>query len=230
MGNAGSPPDGYAGDPPNNRYCTSCHAGVLNGGPGYVVIRGLPTTYSPGDTFYLSVVVYDTSKQRYGCEMVAKDTLGNVVGSFLTNGPNTQVSYAGYAKHQNAPYATDSFAFGFKYVAPTDYNGPIIFYAVGNAADGNGQNTNDNVYATVDTVHSTVSIAERYREVGVEFVGNSVLIRGRGEFFEVSLYTLNGRRVALFSGIVFGRRRVDVKGRGVVLVRSGRRVWVFKSI
>jgi len=119
-----------------------------------VTVRGIPSSYDPATTYTLSLVVYDTTAARFGGEMVAKDTAGNVVGSFTPTGPNTTVTSGGYAVHESAPYAVDSFAFVFEYTTPdaSTYSGPIVIYAVGNAANGNGNTIGDNVYSFVDTL------------------------------------------------------------------------------
>ncbi len=226
------PPEGYAGDPPNNRYCTSCHTGSLNSGPGWVTVRGLPATYDPATTYTLTLVVYDTTAARFGCEMVAKDTTGNVVGSFTPVGPNTTVTSGGYAVHENAPYAVDSFAFVFEYTTPdaSTYSGPIVIYAVGNAADGNGSTLGDNVYSFVDTLLSTTDVSEVVRAGGVMLNGRILTVEARGEVVDVKLYGKDGRMKRVFTGIVFGRRSIHLKDGGVLVVKMGKRVRVFKVL
>ncbi len=227
-----SPPDGYAGDPPNNRYCTSCHTGSLNSGPGTVYVSGLPSFYVAGTTYTFTVVVKDSTASRFGCEMVAKDTAGNVVGTFAASGPNTTVSSGGYAKHENAPYAADSFAFVFEYTAPdtSTYSGPIIVYAVGNAANGNGASSGDNIYSFVDTLMPATAVSEVVRAGGVLLRGREVIVEARGEAVDIRFYGKDGRGRRIFTGVVFGRRRFALPGSGVVLVKIGKRVRAFKVL
>lgn len=227
-----SPPDGYAGDPPGNRYCTSCHTGSLNSGPGAVYVTGVPTFYAAGSTYTFTLVVQDSTGVRFGCEMVAKDTSGNVVGTFTPSGPNTTVSSAGYAKHENAPYAEDSFAFVFEYTAPdaSTYAGPIILYAVGNASNGDGSTSGDNVYFYVDTLLSATAVSEIVRAGGVALRGRKVVVEVRGEAVDIRLYGRDGRGRRIFTGVVFGRREFSLPSGGVVIVRVGKRLKVFKVL
>ena len=226
------PPEGYAGDPPYNRYCTSCHTGTLNSGPGRVYVSGLPTLYEPSTTYTLTVVVWDSTANRYGCEMVAKDTAGNVVGTFTEAGPNTNVTPGGYATHDNAPYSVDSFAFTFEYTTPdaSTYSGPIIIYAVGNAADGNGNSSGDNIYSFVDTLMPSVAVSEIARNGGAILEGRDLTVEARGEAVSVRLYGINGRVAFTFTGIIFGRRTFRLPEGGVVVVRIGKRIKVFKVL
>ncbi|NPB04175.1 MAG: hypothetical protein GXO39_07170 [Thermotogae bacterium] len=225
-----SPPDGYAGDPPSNRYCTVCHSGTLDSGPGYVRVLGIPDLYYPDSTYELTLVVFDGTASRFGCQMVAKDTSGNVVGTFTAVGPNTRVSSSGYASHDNAPYSSDSFAFVFRYQPPATYSGPIIIYAVGNAADGDGTAAGDNVYSFTDTMFAAVSVSEMPNDDDVRLFGRILSVRAKGDLVEVLLYTKEGRSQRLFSGLVIGKREIRIPSGGVVLVRIGKRVRVVKVL
>ncbi len=195
-------------------------------------VSGLPAFYEAGTTYTFAVVVKDSTASRFGCEMVAKDTAGNVVGTFTASGPNTTVSLGGYAKHENAPYAADSFAFVFEYTTPdpSSYSGPIIIYAVGNAADGNGSTSGDNVYSFVDTLMPATAVSEVVRAGGVLLDGRDVIVEAKGEAVDIRFYGRDGRGRRIFTGVLFGRRSFALPGSGVVVVRIGRQVRAFKVL
>ena len=154
----------FSTGPPANRngvtgvYCTACHrTNELNTGDGSVWVLGLPAAWVPGQTYPLQVVVTHPTAIRFGFELSAIGANGDQAGDLIAgadgrtriisadvNGKTVQ-----FIEHTSAGATIGgSNVFQFTYRAPTDANfGSIRFNVAGNAANGNGANTGDFIYA-----------------------------------------------------------------------------------
>ncbi len=215
-----SPPDGYAGDPPNNAYCTACHTGApLNPGNGSVYIPNLPAFFSPNNSYDLNIVVKGVGTKRFGFEMIIKDLNNNVIGTIQAIGPNTTVSAAGYAKHQNAPLSTDSFVFQIRWNTPANPPSQVRIYLVGNVANGNGQSTGDSIYSKVYTLDAS-SIAE-IKDVLVYKRGNKLIVEANMKIpIMIEFYREDGSKQVLLNTSLQGKKVLQIKGRGIVRVKG----------
>lgn len=147
--NASTPPVGYT-NAPGQQNCTSCHSGTLNSGSGSVTLTGLPATgYTPGASYSLTINVNETGKVRYGFEMIALTTANAQAGTFsLISTTNTALQTSGgktYVSHRNA---SSTKTWNINWQAPATNVGAVSFYLVGNAANGNGGDSGDNIYST----------------------------------------------------------------------------------
>ena len=76
--NSSNPPDGYHGETLN---CSSCHSGSsVNSGDGGINLSGLPSNYTPGQTYDLSITVSGTQTNGYGFQLIPKAN-GSVSGN-----------------------------------------------------------------------------------------------------------------------------------------------------
>ena len=140
---------------PGEGECTDCHFGVLNPDSGSVNVNFFgEVAYSPGGVYSVEVNISQTMSV-YGFSLVALDANGANAGSFnLTNTSNTKTaSTAGktYISHKDAVTQNTS-SWSFEWVAPNTSMGDVIFYASGNAANGDGGTAGDKVYTTMDTL------------------------------------------------------------------------------
>lgn len=155
----------YAGGPPANRngltgqFCTACHrTNPLNSGEGSVRIVGLPSAWAPGESYTLRVVVSHPTAIRWGFEFSATGANGDQAGEIVPGADGrTQVitevvntKTVQFIEHNTVGSTIGSpSTFQFTYRAPTDATfGSIRFNVAGNAANGNGANTGDFIYAT----------------------------------------------------------------------------------
>src|SRR5688572_23604393 len=148
--NAFTPPIGYTGAP-GQATCVSCHSGTLNSGTGSLALLGTPSGgYVPETTYSLQINVNDASKTRFGFEMVALTSANAQAGTFsLMSTNNTALQTSGgktYVSHKNASSTNNTWTFNWQ--APATNVGPVTFYFVGNAANGNNTDTGDNIYST----------------------------------------------------------------------------------
>jgi uncharacterized protein (TIGR03437 family) len=134
--------------------CTSCHLGTALNASGGSVIARIPQFYTPGATYVIDVTVTDTTggRGRWGFELAARFTDGSQAGSFTIMGTNTSVQMGSnnvqYAGHYSAVRQTgSSYTYQVNWTAPSTANGDIVFNAAGNAANGDGTNGGDHIYA-----------------------------------------------------------------------------------
>jgi len=166
---SGGPPDGFCSDPPLFRSCTACHSSFpLNSGNGALTLIGLPSTYTPGETYHFNVHLVDPGQRRWGFELTAIQPISGDEGGTLIveNAVTTQVSYGtgldrDYAKQTTAgTFANATFGdWGLYWVAPLAGAGTVRFYVAGNAANNNAMPSNDFIYAITADVTESISVA-----------------------------------------------------------------------
>lgn len=139
-------------------YCTSCHSDYsLNSGGGSVTVSGLPSGfYQAGVAYPFTVTVNFPSAtiKKWGFAIKAVNpTGGAAVGTFsTTNTTYTRISN-NEATSKTAPSTAagaNSYTFtGLTWTAPTtgSTTPTVKFYYVGNAADGDGSEAGDYIYA-----------------------------------------------------------------------------------
>jgi hypothetical protein len=151
-------PAGMTGAPPGTN-CTSCHGGSPNTGGGNVRVE-FPsgTTYTPGATYKLHIVLTDANAQRWGFEVTARrgtDRL-TLAGMLAVDNPATTQSAPGgnageYITHTaqgTAQGTTGSNSWDVNWTAPAAGSGPVTIFVAGNAANGNGNNQGDLIYTS----------------------------------------------------------------------------------
>ena len=137
-GNSSNPPNGYHGESQN---CSSCHSGNLNTGNGSISLTGLPSTYTPGQTYDLALTVLGTNSRGYGFQLTPKangSTSGNLVA--VSSGMAIE---SGSAEHRGTSIAG---SWNFQWTAPATDEGTVTFYASGLATGGSSGNDGDYVY------------------------------------------------------------------------------------
>ncbi len=154
---------------------SDCHEDGLgpNTGAGNIGISidGQPAneySYSPGETVPVQVTVDEPSaqQQRFGFQITSRTPDGcSQAGMFsMAGNPNLLLFLDNEATAPCAPepiqFAThglaatreppsmESVSFEMNWTAPTTDIGPIIFAAAGNAANGDTEETGDNIYTT----------------------------------------------------------------------------------
>lgn len=183
---------------PSEGNCTSCHTGTsLNGGSGSTSDLTLTdvnggTGYMPDSTYTLKLKFKQNSITRFGFSITALDASNNdPAGDFTITSTRTQKrtkSVSGktrqYVEHTNAGTATTSTntaEWEFEWKAPSSNVGTIKFYAVVNAANANGGNSGDQIYAKVfDMKIDGLSVATANAKDTVVCAGETVSLLGSG--------------------------------------------------
>ena len=161
-------PGGRTGSPGDNgANCTGCHAGTPINQEFWIVSSELIVSgYVPGQTYAIIVSGHDANADKFGFEATAEDNSGNKVGSFESDGFGfTQTINSNEAITHTAlgstPLADTMTFWSFTWTAPATNVGDITMYTAVNAADGNGGNSNDQVYLSQFTFsYSTVGVNE----------------------------------------------------------------------
>jgi len=149
------PPTGMASNRPYYNNCTVCHSSSLvNSGTGSVVLSGVPTVFTPGATYPITVTDTEFSARRWGFELIALRSNGSMGGTFTVTDPvNTQIVTASggldYVMHTTAgTYAglAGPRSWTVDWTAPPLADGDIAFTVSGNCANNNQFNTGDKIY------------------------------------------------------------------------------------
>jgi hypothetical protein len=151
---------------PGESTCASCHNNVpLNAGPGSISIAtNIPgNTYTPGQTYTITVTVSEATKILFGIGVEALDATNANAGTLvITNTAETHLLTASNGRINvvqqlngglvSAPGGTKSFSFDWQ--APATDIGYVKFYAAGVAANANNDETDDNTYSTFLSISS----------------------------------------------------------------------------
>ena len=144
--------------------CLQCHnqfAPPVNQGAGRVLVS--VNAYTPGSTYSLNVQVVDPSAIRWGFQLTARaagdetrqagaftpsDTirvLCDPVGEAPCNGA---LEFATHRETSTGGGVRGQRTFVVQWTAPSQDVGPVIFYAAGLAADGDGLGSGSRTYTT----------------------------------------------------------------------------------
>ena len=131
---------GYSWNPPNGMFtestnCRSCHSSYsLNSGSGSISLSGLPSSYTPGQTYDLSLIFSGTSLSSYGFQLAAQANM-NTSGTLSAVSSDMSID-ASAAEHRGA---SSSGIWNIQWTAPATDEGSVSFYAVGVAGNGGGK-------------------------------------------------------------------------------------------
>ena len=202
-GNTGSPGDGA-----NNTCAKSgCHAGTVNSGSGAVTIDAsdIPASgWLQGKTYTIKVVVAENLITNYGFQLSAENPSNNTNIGILGTGGNSKVvvSFDNWISHKGTSSTGD---WTFEWTAPTGSAEEVEFYATGNAANGNGNNTGDHIYKTNINVKRDMNptgISGISANSDFKILQNPVsdMLRFKSAVgAQFALYTLSGEMVKSFS-------------------------------
>jgi len=151
---SGGPPDGYT-NAPGEGNCTACHSTFpLNSGSGMLSLAGLPASWQPGTDYDLTLSLSDPNALRWGFELTILAPGGASTGTIAVTDAGTQTSTTGnrtYLKHTSsgtAPGTSGGKSWTLRWTAPAAGTGDVTLYVAGNAANNNGANSGDRIYAT----------------------------------------------------------------------------------
>lgn len=158
----GAPP-GRTGAPPGDN-CTACHQADVNSGPGSLRIEfSNGSTYAPGQTYKVKVILSDPAAQIWGFQITARRGAEklDLAGVFAIDNPartqfapgSTPGEYVTHTFGGTNPTAPGVGSWEVNWTAPAAGTGPVTFYAAGNAGNNNGANTGDSIYTTSLTIN-----------------------------------------------------------------------------
>src|SRR5579885_1099828 len=157
------PPDAHTGGF-GEPTCTECHFGTANSNGGKVTITGLPSAYTSGTTYNVTVTVFDTAQRRWGFELSARkqsdasqagtltkggDGFTQIASSSVTTVTNPKIQYIEHTLSGTRLGTRDSgggIPFNFTWTAPDISSGVVVFNVAANAANGDNTQNGDHIY------------------------------------------------------------------------------------
>jgi hypothetical protein len=156
FGHSTGAPPGYSGAPGENT-CVACHLGILNSGTGTLsILFPDPNGYVGGQQYPIQIMLQDPTARRWGFELSnRKEASSNFAGNFSVPNGSTSVQFETqgalqYMTHTlSGTYAmqTTSASWTINWTAPPAGTGTVRFYAAGNAANDDGTDAGDKIYA-----------------------------------------------------------------------------------
>ncbi len=246
-----SAPPGLTGAPGDSGTCTQCHGGGVNSGAGSLEIEA--TDYLPGQSQTVRVRISDPNQMRWGFSLSARRKSDQLrqAGTFTAGRFTVVETISGiqYASHFPAQQTARGagFVYELTWTAPDDSSG-VVFYASGNAANGNGASSGDNIYAAVKEIAalapstrptiSTGGVISAFAFGGRRSFASGSWIEIFGANFSQPATVLINNRAAFVGVVTPGQINAQVpedssSGPVQVVVRSGDRssdpVTVFKE-
>lgn len=215
---------------PSEGLCTSCHltyANDVNDPAGQLQILGVPDQYQPGSDYPITVrLAYthpptDVNPPLWGFELTtARADSGLGAGTFTYPSElqvkagtfNTAWKSRLYIEHTSAALREGDpgpVEWNFTWTAPGRDVGKVYFFAAGNAANGDGNNTGDHIFTAMDsTAGDTATVAvPRQTPLGYSTVLDAIHPNPFARFCDMSfsiarsgtvdlgVFDLQGRRV-----------------------------------
>ncbi|HKQ79806.1 MAG TPA: Reeler domain-containing protein [Blastocatellia bacterium] len=154
------PDPGRTGAPGELTCATAeCHGTARNTGPGKFSIIA-PSRYEPGQTYQIIVrhLTEDLTRSRWGFQITALTGSNARAGSWQSlndqtriiedNLPDFRRQYAEHSDRGAFRGQIGGASWTINWTAPAADAGPVTFYAAGNQADNNDNNTGDQIYTT----------------------------------------------------------------------------------
>lgn len=161
------PVAGVAGVP-GEGDCTDCHTSTLNSGGGKLQIQLVDaSTWTPGKEMRVRVTLTDPAARRWGFQLTARAAGNPTVsaGKFaVADASSTRLTpglddsqYVTQTTAGTRPGTTGSSSWEVLWTPPAASFGHVTFYAAGNAANGDGSNSGDQIYTTSLTASAAVN-------------------------------------------------------------------------
>jgi len=163
---ASGPIPGVTGAP-SEHDCTLCH-NVPSGERGQFTITA-PSSYTPGQTYQITVTHVNTDdvtpRIKWGFELTALTVAGNspagdlqslpksTLTQIITGGPGGNRQYIEHTYEGGFEGQVGGASWTFNWTAPLTDMGAVKLYAAGNQADGDFDNTGDQIYLAQATIN-----------------------------------------------------------------------------
>src|SRR2546423_3363079 len=154
------PDAGFTGAPGEDpEACAACHLPQGTSSGTFTITA--PQTYLPGQTYQIIVrhASSDQTRMRWGFQLTTLDDGNEKAGNLQTSsdgrtqllnnqGPGNNRQYIEHTSSGTFAGQHDAASRSFTWTAPTQNIGPITFYAAGNQANWDIDNTGDFIYKT----------------------------------------------------------------------------------
>jgi len=142
---------------PNESDCTSCHSGTLNPTTSNLANLKLTNTftgggYIPDSTYTLTLSYSQSGISTFGFEITVLDDKNAPAGTLTSGtgsakGTKTVIGKTRQYLYQTSTGGSGSKSWTFTWKAPSTNVDTVEFYAIVNAANGDGKEQNDQIYA-----------------------------------------------------------------------------------
>lgn len=147
-----NPPDGYTGAP-GDQICANCHTQTNPAQNGVISLEGFPASITPGESYPLTLISRDTSglAEKAGFQVTILSPINTRAGDLFSPSTSSTVSVFNsrqYWDHNPSVTYPDSneVRWSVMWKAPELSAGSTItWYAAGNIANGNNQETGDRI-------------------------------------------------------------------------------------
>ncbi len=196
-------PGGKTNSPIDGGNCTDCHSGIINSGPGNVILNTdiQNFIYTPGQTYSFTVISSHPSFTKYGFELTA-ESFGNKVGGFsIVNSSQTKLLNNGESVTHKITGTTGSASKSWtvNWTAPQSSSPftTIDFYVTSLTANGNNGNSGDQTYSYQYTVNkdNSTNINESEIYTNAYFFDGFLYVNSLSNIDELSIYDINGKKV-----------------------------------
>lgn len=156
---------------PGESNCTVCHTGEP-ADPTGMTITGLPTNYLPNRQYSVTITLNHFNAALYGFEATAVNNLGAAAGTYTLpaqmpmqmqiidgNAGGHQRFYVEHTQAGTTSAQPNTKSWTFTWNSPASRVGRVGFYAAGNGANGNGDNTGDFIHTSFAYTYSGTPVA-----------------------------------------------------------------------
>lgn len=145
--------------------CNYCHFdNPVNSDEARLEIQGIPESWKPHQSYPIKIQISRPDLGKAGFQLTARFQNGQSAGSFQISGKrltvqhvdSSLVDYLNHTAEGTQPLHKDSTSWNFKWVAPSDTSGAIIWNIAANAANGDQSNFGDFIYLKEITVQTAM--------------------------------------------------------------------------
>ncbi len=203
---------GYTGSPKDNGVtCRSCHDGAAATTRDNVISTNIPGTgYVPGTTYNINVTVSEAARNKFGFEVVSEAAGKLRKGIFIAGTGSRTLLSASKITHSSSGTAgsNNSKTWSFQWTAPAAGTGDITFYGAFNAANGNNNDSGDNIYKfATNAIPEDISAGVSEYIYGLNNqlsvfpnpATDVITIKAKNQPKSVVIYTVSGSKVSDYS-------------------------------
>jgi len=227
-------PSNASGSPGNNNLtCVQCHASNNTEKLNWITSTGLDQGYTPGANYTMRAKAEKSGSPKFGFLITIEKSDGTKAGvPVATDAVKTQVVNTHYLTHTQAGTAgAGSAEWDFQWTAPATAMGTVTLYGAFVAANGDNQNTGDNVYVSrkdvflfgTQGIPYTSAAGSNVLYVFPNPVANTlnVQLETRVEHAALTIYDLAGKKAQEIAWQFPNLMKVDVSSlpEGVYLAR-----------
>lgn len=157
--NRDGPPLGFSGGF-GEPDCTACHfEAEVNPAPGSLALAGVPTAYTPGETYRVQLRLTRPGVAIGGFELTARFEDGGAQAGRLFVLPEDagrvavetsyDIEYVQHLRPGTTVVARDTAVWTVLWTAPSERGSAVLMHAAGNAADGDDSQFGDYIYTAM---------------------------------------------------------------------------------